>query len=338
MSAALQILAAATLLALALGPLGGCSCGFDCSGGGNQNPTQLSLGFSDESLEQLKQVVIEVDSISFRRTGAEDVVVERFTIPALGLVDADTFQVDLLEYQGLNQLLVIQDMELEARTYNQLAIGILGGDINRSYVQESSDQLKVLSVSAGELVLGGPSLASGQQQFTVAFSLPQALLFEASSDSYRLTTNGIRLADNASAASLTGRVDSTLFNTVAPCDTKSDPESGNRLYLYSGRSLSADKLADVYTSNSSSEIPAAAIAPFAVGALAQDTLTGGWQYAFGFIPAGEYSLAFACDAADDDPVDYNGIAIPLPTDQLYNISLSASQKAICDIGSGASCK
>ncbi len=93
--------------------LGGCSCGFDCNNEDSQGTTVLSLGFSDALPEDLKQVVLEVDSIAFRRTGADDVVVDSFTIPALGLVSADTFQVDLLLYRGRNQLEVITDLELQ---------------------------------------------------------------------------------------------------------------------------------------------------------------------------------------------------------------------------------
>ena len=65
------LLAGATLL------LQGCGCGFDCNNGNNpgSGPAFLSLGFSDEALEELKHFVIEVDAITFTRSGAEDVVV-----------------------------------------------------------------------------------------------------------------------------------------------------------------------------------------------------------------------------------------------------------------------
>ncbi len=132
----------------------GCSCGFDCNNDRNGNrPAVLNLGFSDESIDRLKQVVIEVDSIILRRTGTEDVVVDTFTIEELNLIDEDSFQLDLLQYQGVNQLLVITGLELEAASYAELRLNILGGDINRSYVQESDDSIRQLDVTGGVLKL-----------------------------------------------------------------------------------------------------------------------------------------------------------------------------------------
>ncbi|MEJ2530255.1 MAG: DUF4382 domain-containing protein [Halioglobus sp.] len=133
----LLILLSGTLVAMLMASAGGCGCGFGCNNDDDDDPgpALLSLGFSDESLEELKQVVIEVDRITLRRTTGEEIPVETFTIEDLGLVEADTFQLDLLQYRGLNQLLVIDELELEPGSYNSIAIGILGGDVNRSYVQ-----------------------------------------------------------------------------------------------------------------------------------------------------------------------------------------------------------
>ena len=52
------------LLALGLLLLAGCSCGFDCNNEDSKGTTLLRLGFSDALPEALKQVVIEVDSIT----------------------------------------------------------------------------------------------------------------------------------------------------------------------------------------------------------------------------------------------------------------------------------
>jgi hypothetical protein len=335
----LLILLSGTLVAMLMASAGGCGCGFGCNNDDDDDPgpALLSLGFSDESLEELKQVVIEVDRITLRRTTGEEIPVETFTIEDLGLVEADTFQLDLLQYRGLNQLLVIDELELEPGSYSSIAIGILGGDVNRSYVQGADDILREITVPADTLSLPGVVLASGSQRYTVAFSLAQALQYQAPTDDYRLTDTGMRVVDNAVAASLSGRVDSSLFDAVTPCDEKSDPESGSRVYLFQGTGLSASVLADVHTGDSSAAIPDGAVAPFAVAALARDVLTGRWQYALGFLPSGDYTLAFACDSAGDDPVDFDGIAIPLPEDQQYDIRLDEGEQAVCDLAEGATC-
>lgn len=316
----------------------GCGCGFDCNNGNDNDPGPafLTLGFSDEALEDLKQVVLEVDSITFGRSSAEDVVVDTFTITEKGLTDADTFQIDLLDYQGRAQLLVIEGLELDPGSYNEVLVTFLDGDVNSSYVQESDDTLKEITSPSGGLSLPGVVLGEGTERFTVEFSLAQSLLYRSSTDDYLLSSTGIRVEDTTAAASITGRVATNLFDTEAPCDAKTDPESGNRIYIYQGTGLSGP-LADVYTNTSSTTIPADAIAPYAVASLIESGSTGTWNYVFGYLPSGSYTMAFSCDTADDHPVDYNGFTVPLPTGQLYELELSTGEQATCDLEVGASC-
>ncbi|MEE4145069.1 MAG: DUF4382 domain-containing protein [Halieaceae bacterium] len=333
----LLVLAGSVLLLAGSVFLGGCSCGFDCNNEDSRGTTTLSLGFSDALPEDLKQVVIEVDSITFRRTGVEDVVVDNFTIPALGLSAVDTFQVDLLQYRGRNQLVVITDLELASGSYSQVQISVLGGDVNRSYVQQSDDTLAELTVSGGVLTLAGPGLARGEQAYTVEFSLAQSLREELPGERYLMTAQGIRLENNATAASLSGRVDSSLFDAVSPCDEKTDPARGNRLYIYQGAPGATSRLGDVFTSGSATTVPSNVVAPFAVASLVLNALTANWEYVFGFLPAGDYTLAFACNTADDDPVNFDDLLVPQPQGQVYPVTLTAGAAAVCDVTASESC-
>ncbi|CAA0078335.1 Uncharacterised protein [Halioglobus japonicus] len=339
MKIALKTLLPTLALLAFLLPLGGCSCGFDCNNDNDDdnNPALLTLGFSDSLPEDLKQVVIEVDSITFSRSGVEDVVIDTFTIPALDLENADTFQVDLLQYRGVSQLLVIQDLELLTGSYSKVSIAIITGDVNKSYVQEDDDSLKPIQVTSGIIGLPGIALSSGEQPYTVEFGLAQALRYQSSSDTYLLTTNGVRIENNLTAARLSGSVDSTLFDTVSPCSEKVDPEKGNRVYLYKGLNLLPENLSDVFTSQSSTTPPDNAIAPFAVASMAEDSLTGNWNYSFGFIPADSYTVAFSCDTAADAAVEYNGLVIPLPIDQQYEVTLTEGASSTCNLAEDASC-
>lgn len=341
MKHAMKILLPCLLPLALLLSLGGCSCGFDCNNDddGDNNPALLSLGLSDSLPEDLSEVVIEVDTITLRRSGVEDIVIDRFTIGALNLVDAESFQVNLLNYQGVRQLLAIENLELVPGFYNQIAITILTSSVNQSYVQQANDDnRKALRVTTGFLSLPGIQLASGSQTFTVEFGLAQALEYTASTDTYLMTTNGVRIENNTTAARLSGTVDSALFNSVTPCSEKPVPTTGNRVYLYEGTGLLAENLADVFTSQSTSTIPNNAIAPFAVASMVIDDFTDNWKYSFGFIPAGRYTIAFACNTEADNAVNYDGLTVPLPIDQKYEITLSEAQNGACNLGEdGGSC-
>jgi hypothetical protein len=338
MKLAVNMLLPGLLVLPMLLPLGGCGCGFDCNSEDDDNPSLLTLGFSDSLPEDLKQVVIEVDTITLRRAGVEDVVVDTFTIPTLNLVDVPTFKVDLLKYRGTDQLKVITDLELVPGTYDEVSIAILTGGVNQSYVQDENDNFKAIRVSSGFQELPGMQLASGKRAFTVEFGLAQALQYVASSDTYLLTSNGVRIENNQTAATLSGTVDSTLFNSVSPCTEKGTPTKGNRVYLYKGGSLLSENLADVFNVDSTTSIPANAIAPFAVASMASSTAPVSWTYTFGFIPPGSYTIAFACNTAADDAVEYNGLVIPLPINQKYEITLTQAQKGVCNLEESARCQ
>lgn len=338
MKVAVHMLLPGLLLLPLLLPLGGCGCGFDCNSEDNNDDSSslLTLGFSDSLPEDLKQVVIEVDTITFQRAGIENVVVDTFTIPALNQVNVPTFKIDLLQYRGTDQLKVITDLKLVPGTYDAVSIAILTGGVNQSYVQDENDNFKAIRVSSGFLGLPGMRLSAGKQAFTLEFGLAQALT-QSSSDTYLLTTNGVRIENNLTAATLSGTVDSTLFNSVSPCTEKGTPTKGNRVYLYKGSSLLSENLADVFNTDSTTAIPANAIAPFAVASMASSAAPVSWTYTFGFIPPGSYTLAFACNTAADNAVEYNGLVIPQPSNQQYEITLTEAQKGVCNLNESARC-
>ena len=315
--------------------LQGCGCGFDCNGNSNNDPGTITLAFSDAPIDEVEEVLLVVDTITFRRSAGDDVIVESFTIPDLNLVDAETFDIDLLDYPGVSQLDVITDLELENGSYSSIVLDIIDGNINQSYVRDN-DGVKELNASSSQLVLPGISVSGGVQGFTIEFSLAQSLQYLSASESYVLTNEGIRVEDSDSG-SISGRVETELFDLDSPCDTKADPLAGNRIYLYSGINLGSNNLADVFTSSSSETIPDDAIAPFAVADVIEVQGSPTANYIFGFIPEGQYTLVFSCEAEDDDPVDYNGFGVPSPADQLYEIDQADGEVTLCDLAVDASC-
>ena len=336
MKTTLKLMLSGLLLAL-LAPLGGCGCGFDCNSDDAGNPAVFSLGMSDSLPEDLKEVVIEVDSITLRRSNGTAEKIDTFTIEALGLVDAASFQINLLKYRGLTQLVVISGLQIPTGTYDEVSLEILVGSVNRSYVKLQNDSLREITVQDGILDLPGIRLSSGTQRFVIEFGLAQALKYQSATDKYLLANTGVRIENTAKAATISGQVDSGLFDAVAPCSEKSDPQTGNRIYLYKGVDLVANNLADVFTSASTEAIPSSAIAPFAVASLVEDSFTGNWEYSVGYVPPGDYTLAFACNTADDDSVNFDDLVIPLPSNELREFSLSEGEKVVCDLEANGSC-
>lgn len=333
-----KLLAVSLCLALLLS-VNGCGCGFDCGSDNDDGVqvTRFTLGFSDEPVEDLKAVVIQVTAITLQRANTDNVVIESFTIPELGLVEAESFQIDLLDFRGRNQLAVIADRELDPGSYAGISVAIAGTDVNASYVQQSDDTQVPMSVQNGALELPGFTLREATEARTVEFNLALSLRERPASNDYRLSEDGVRVEDTDSAASITGRVDSALFDGETECAAKEDPTRGNRVYLFAGSTLDPENLSDVFRSSSASAIPDNAIAPFSVATPIQNALTGNWEYAFGYLAIGDYTLAFSCDSDNDDAEDYDGITVPLPATQRYEINLSRGERATCDLVPSGSC-
>jgi len=328
-------------LLLLMTALAGCTCGFDCSSdddGEDGGEALLTLGFSDALPEDLARVVLEVTRITLRRADGGEEIVDTFTIDELGVVDRPSFQVDLLEFGGTSQLQVVTELALPPGRISSIVLDVDDGDLNTSSVEEATTgTVRPLRVPGSALELDGLTLAAGPQSWTVEFELARALRFREEPMDYLLTTEGMRVVDSGTSASLIGTVDPVLFDLEAPCDEKTDPQAGNRLYLYRGTQLDPADLADVFNASSTDEIPAGAIAPFAVGRIVRSRTTGLWEYAFGFLPAGDYTLAMACDAAGDDPDNFDAVTVPLPADQLQEFSLAQGASVLCDLAPGARC-
>ena len=334
-----------TLAVLVLAPvflsLGGCPCGFDCDrdddSDGSGAVSMFTLGMSATALENIERIVLEIDSVTLRRENAEDVVIENFTINDFNLVDAQTFQIDLLDNRGLKQLEVIEDLETDSGTYSELVLQLVDGNINNSFVEKTNGEMAVLNMPSSQLTFSGFRLSAGNEQLTIEFNLGLSLQSISSDGSYFLNGEGARIVDNDVDSSISGTVDSSLFDTESPCDGKENPLLGNLVYLYTGHSLSAEALADVFSNENEIEIGDNAIAPYSVSALIENESRNTFEYAFGFLPENDYTVVFSCNALNDDPVDFDDIAIPLPTEQLYEVSLTEDEQLECDLEDASSC-
>ena len=331
---AVSKLLTASALGLLLTACGGSSGGESFTIGNGKPPAPdpgvVSIGFSDAPVDDVKEVTIEVDKITFRKSG-DDVVVDTFTIPELNLVDAETFQINLLDYQGSNQLLVIDSIELEDGEYSDIILDILDEDLGNSYVVElDDDDQKIIKVPSDTLKLGSFTVTGEEtQKFTVEFNLRESLVYKPGDDEYNLKPRGVRIQNNSDDSSLSGNVASELFDTETDCAAKTEPLEGNVIYLYEGHGLDIDDLVDTYdpSEDQDEDIPSGAERPFTSVAV-----DGSENYKIAFLPAGDYTLAFSCNAADDDPEQYDGLKIPYPDDQIMEVTLTAGSSGTnCDL-------
>ena len=63
-----------------------------------------------------------------------------------------------------------------------------------------------------------------------------------------------------------------------------------------------------------------------------ETVEADVTYLFSYLPAGDYTLAFSCDAIEDDPDFNDGIVVPSPEDVFIEVSTSPGEDWACDFG------
>ena len=292
--------------------------------------TTFNLGVSDAPVDNAEAVVITIDSITFSGDGLEDVVFETFNNEAEGLIDEETVTIDLLQFQGSGQFTILENAEIPPGTYEQAIIKVLDENIDLSYVTETGGENKSIKVPSDNLKLGSVTFNEGAEAmaFTVEFSLRKSMTYKPGPDEYNLKPRGVRIVNNDNTGTVSGIVDVDVINQDISCLADS-----HLIYLYSGIGLDADNLADGFDSDETNNgAPESAIAPFDVIAPSYDDESASYLYEFGFVPSGDYTIAYACNTGEegDDPDVFDGIGIPYSEAQLTEITVVDSMATSVD--------
>lgn len=312
------------------------ACGSSSNDSGN-NTSDVGIRFSDAPVEELDSVMISVDKLIFNQSG-EDIVVDTFTSKELNLIDSDTFQLDLLDYQGLESSLVLDSVELPVGDYQNLRIVIQNDD---TYVQEiGSTARKELKVPSGELKLGGFSVSDiSTQTFVVEFGLRQAMTYNPGPDRYILKPRGVRIIRLQDAASISGTVDLSTEN----CLPSEDTSLSHVAYLYAGHDLNESLLGDVFVreadlDDSQSHVAGtdydADVADTTIAPTVATSIDENGDYLFSYLPGGNYTVAISCNASEDNAALYDGIEVPSPSGLIVELVLAEAQNMTCDFTEG----
>jgi len=315
------------------------ACGSGSSSS-DSDPTTSDVGirFSDAAVGDLDSVNITVDKLIFNQSG-DDIVVDTFTSEELNLIDSDTFQLNLLDYQGLESSLVLDSVKLPVGDYQNLRIVILNDD--ETYVQETdNDTRNELKVPSGELKLGGFSVsATSSQTFVVEFGLRQAMTYNPGPKRYILKPTGVRIVRLENASNISGTVDLS----TASCLPTDDTSLSHVAYLYEGHDLDAELLGDVFVREADIDETQGNVAGTDFDADVADNITApvvatsideNGYYLFSYLNDGDYTVAISCNAPADDPTLYNGITVPSPTGLVVELAIATNESITCDFTEG----
>jgi hypothetical protein len=273
---------AMSILSMPIFALTGCGGDNTTAGGPTASSVPFNLALTDGPVDSATAVVIELTGLSIKTKGAEPVVVE-FETPR---------SIDLLQLQDGVVTDLVNDLELEPGDYDgiYLHINAVKDDVLDSYVEFEDGTTQELQLEGkadhGLHITKKFTVTEDEPaDFTIDFDLRKSLKF---GEEYVTLKPHLHLVHNHHAGHLRGDLDAAL---VAELCADPSVELG-AVYVFAG----ADAVpTDV---NGSESDPVAS-------ALVKVAPHGEYHYHVGFLEAGEYTVAYTCDAASDNPEEVN---------------------------------
>lgn len=307
-----------------------------CNSGGESSTstTPVTLSVSDAPLDGVSEVVVTYSKVAFLplddsaplifdvyKTDDEGNYVDENGDPLPDGEDPIPLSVNLLEFQGSDTKALVENQEIPSGNY-KLCVFAHDGDhpTHPSYVVETlNDTQRALTVkgngkcpqgvgefdNSGTLYFNNTFTVNAQNNDYVAeFDLRRGL--KEDSGDYTIQRTSIMLVNTVTTGGVTGAVSLDTYNG---CET--DTVSGNgyshAVYLYEGNVVEAD-MGPFAGTGVSTPITAANVVT------EDDGLT--YQYEFGFVEPGTYSVGYTCTANDDSEEGIvNGEAFSIYTSQ-----------------------
>jgi hypothetical protein len=268
-----------------------------CSGGsgGSDAPvgSTLSVSLTDAPVDGVAEVKVKIDAIWLKAPGS--------AAKQLTLASGPT-TVNLLTLTPDNAALLIDNASIEAGSYEWLAMDVsaeFDGNYD-SYVMTTTGGQEELQVPSGRvrLVDGFDVPANQAVKLVFDWDLRKGLVRPPGQAGYLLKP-AFRVLDVKSYGALHGTIaPETLTAAGDPNGCAADGADlnvGNIVYVFAGNGVTPD------------DIDGAAPEPIATANVAENTAG---QYAYRvLLEPGDYTVAFTCQAGNDDPdVDESGTA------------------------------
>lgn len=225
------------------------------------------------------------------------------------------------------------DQPIPPGSYGQVRLMVnADGNANDSYIVMADGSMHGLIIPSGaqtglKLVSGFTVPSSGVVDYTVDFDLRKAITCPPGQGPACILKPAMRLVDNTTVGNIQGQITSTLPSGCTP-----------GVYLYSGTVTRPEDMNSTAAAGDPNQ-PVASKVPVA-------GTTPPYYYQFTFLTPGTYTVAFTCQAAQDNPdqADASVILIPVATTtvtanatQTVNISLGTIAGAVAGSLVTASC-
>jgi len=313
MQRTLFILAAGTLVAA-------------CGGSSSDNPApqtgDVQLSMTDAPADDLTQVQLTLNAVALKP--AQGSMIRRD-------LDEPLVIEDLLALQGAKSTVILPTTEVPAGRYNWIRLYVQSGDGNTYVIDDNGGEFPLYVPGQQnnqnrerhvQLVSGFVVPVDGEVNFTLDVDLRRAITKPTNKD-YYLLRPAIRIVDNSKVGIIEGTISDSLIDDET-CTTvmEGDTVQGNAVYLYTGRDA---QTGDVFVDDQGAAIDSDN--PVTTATVNYNSGNDAYEYQIGFVPEGDYTLAFTCQALDDMPDTDDNLTFSAQR----NVSVTAGQTEIADL-------
>ena len=277
-----------------------------CGGGSSSASGTLKLSVADAPVDGAQAVVVKFTGVELTGNSGSPVDI---TFP-------QPKTIDLMSQSGTASAVLFSQPVPEGN-YGQIRLMVMAdGDPANSYITLSDGSMHGLQIPSGaetglKLVSGFMVPSSGVVDYTVDFNLRQAITCPPGHAPACMLKPALRLVDNTSVGNIQGVVSNTLVpDGCAP-----------GVYLYHGDVTAPEDMNSSAPAGDANQ-PLGSKVPVA-------TSQPPYYYQFTFLEPGTYTLAFTCEAAQDNP-DQADSAVKF-TPVKSGIMVSANQTATVDL-------
>lgn len=269
-----------------------------CGGGGGDDggtTGSLKVSVGDAPVDDASAVVVKFSGIEIKPSGSDPVSFD---------FDEDQ-SVDLLDTVGGEAFVLLGDTELAAGDYEWIRLSVITSkDSLDSYIELIDGSVYPLYVPSGSesgLKLNTPFTVpvGGALALVVHFDLRHSIVKPSGQDAYYLKPV-LRLVDESEIGAVAGSLAPELL-ADPECTSDANTGAGAAVYLYEG--------AGVIPDDAGSDTP-----PLASSGVSLNTETGRYDYFIAYLPAADYTVAYTCQASDDDPEADDDLLFPQAAD------------------------
>jgi hypothetical protein len=261
------------------------ACGTDSgsSGGSSSNGGDgFSLRLTDAVFADAARVDITFQEVHLRKASGGWIKIPTGELSAT--------LVDVAALQGTNTADLVKNVDVPPGDYTELRLIVDDAAFSNTIELVSGGvyELKIPSGRTAGLKIKGNFNVSATQPTDIIVDLDLNQSIKVAGPNYIMKPVA-RLIDGKNFGHARGMVEASLL-TLSSC-SDSDADTYNAVYVFEGHDVTPDDINQTDDTD---------VDPISTSRISWDAKGSGYKYEAAFLPAGEYTIAFTCNADQDD--------------------------------------